>query len=182
MIMGRARLYRWSDKWKRGILVVAMPPFGPTLGTGFEFHQIITNASIMLKITLLTTLGAVVTSAQLLDIPGLLGGLGPAPDNDPRFTTFTPPGHNDGKPAIIPSDLTCGESILIHHVVRSPCPGLVSYCSMGSQHTITNGHAIEHFGKPWVHSSRWTKHDCSPSSRGTCSWTQRGCGLLSRST
>ena len=79
----------------------------------------------MLKITLLATFGAVVTSAQLLDIPGLLGGLGPAPDNDPRFTTFTPPGHNDGKPAIVPSDSICGESILIHRVVRSPCPGLV---------------------------------------------------------
>ena len=78
-----------------------------------------------MEITLLATFGAVVASAQLLDIPGLLGGLGPAPDNDPRFTTFTPPGHNDGKPAIIPEDWICSGSILIHCVVRSPCPGLV---------------------------------------------------------
>lgn len=136
----------------------------------------------MSKFTLLATFGAVVTSAQLLDIPGLLGGLGPAPDNDPRFTTFTPPGHNDGKAADIPSIPSRGENILIDRVVRSPCPGLVRDCSMGSQHTITNGHATEHFGKPWIHPSRWTKHDCSPSSRGACSWTQRGCRLLSRGT
>ena len=54
----------------------------------------------MLKATLLATLGAVVTSAQLLsDIPGLLASLAPAPEGDSRFTTFTPPGPNDGKPA-----------------------------------------------------------------------------------
>ncbi len=51
-------------------------------------------------------IGAVLTavaSAQL-DIPALLASLGPAPANDPRFTTWTAPGKND---------------------VRSPCPGLV---------------------------------------------------------
>lgn len=51
----------------------------------------------MLKTTLLAKLGTAATSAQLLDIPGLLAGLGPAPAGDSRFTTFTPPGHNDGK-------------------------------------------------------------------------------------
>jgi hypothetical protein len=84
----------------------------------------------MLKTTLLVTLGAAVTSAQLLDIPGLLGSLAPAPEGDPRFTTFTPPGHNDGKPANIPSILVRRESILIDRVVRSPCPGLVRDCSI----------------------------------------------------
>jgi hypothetical protein len=55
---------------------------------------------MMLKITLLATLGAAVTSAELLpDIPGLLASLRPAPEGDSRFTTFTPPGPNDGKPA-----------------------------------------------------------------------------------
>jgi hypothetical protein len=54
----------------------------------------------MLKSTLLATLGAAATSAQLqLDIPGLLASLAPAPEGDSRFTTFTPPGPNDGKPA-----------------------------------------------------------------------------------
>jgi hypothetical protein len=54
----------------------------------------------MLKTTLLATLGAAVTSAQLqLDIPSLLASLAPAPEGDSRFTTFTPPGPNDGKPA-----------------------------------------------------------------------------------
>jgi hypothetical protein len=38
-------------------------------------------------------------SAQLLglDIPGLLKSLGPAPDTDSRFTTWTAPGPGDGK-------------------------------------------------------------------------------------
>ena len=84
----------------------------------------------MLKTTLLATLGTAATSAQLLDIPGLLAGLGPAPAGDSRFTTFTPPGHNDGKPANVPSILVRGEDILIDRVVRSPCPGLVRVCSM----------------------------------------------------
>ena len=79
----------------------------------------------MFKTTLLATLGAAVTSAQLLDIPGLLGGLAPAPAGDPRFTIFTPPGHNDGKLANISFILIRGESVLIDRVVRSPCPGLV---------------------------------------------------------
>jgi hypothetical protein len=39
-------------------------------------------------------------SAQLLgldlDIEGLLKSLGPAPANDPRFTTWTAPGPHDG--------------------------------------------------------------------------------------
>lgn len=52
----------------------------------------------MLKTALLATLGAAVTSAELLDIPGLLASLAPAHEGDSRFTTFTPPGHNDGKP------------------------------------------------------------------------------------
>ena len=55
---------------------------------------------IMLKRTLLATLATAVTSAELLDIdidiPGLLASLAPAPPGDSRFTTFTPPGHNDG--------------------------------------------------------------------------------------
>ena len=63
----------------------------------FCFHRISTYT--MLKIALLVTLGAAVTSAQLLDIPGLLASLAPAPEGDPRFTTFTPPGHDDGKAA-----------------------------------------------------------------------------------
>jgi hypothetical protein len=54
----------------------------------------------MLKTTLLATLSAAVTftSGELLDlnIPGLLASLAPAPAGDSRFTTFTPPGHNDG--------------------------------------------------------------------------------------
>ena len=50
----------------------------------------------MFKAALFATLGAAVTSAQLLDIPGLLAGLKPASEGDSRFTTFTPPGHNDG--------------------------------------------------------------------------------------
>jgi hypothetical protein len=50
----------------------------------------------MLKITLLAMLSAAVASAELLDIPGLLASLAPAPEGDSRFTTFTPPGHNDG--------------------------------------------------------------------------------------
>jgi hypothetical protein len=50
----------------------------------------------MLLTTLLATLSAAVTSAELLDIPGLLASLAPAPEGDSRFTTFTPPGHNDG--------------------------------------------------------------------------------------
>jgi hypothetical protein len=52
----------------------------------------------MLKTTLLATLCAAVTSAELLDIDisGLLASLKPAPEGDSRFTTFTPPGHNDG--------------------------------------------------------------------------------------
>jgi len=54
----------------------------------------------MLKATLLASLGVAVTSAQLLpDIPGLLASLAPAAEGDSRFTTFTPPGPNDGKPA-----------------------------------------------------------------------------------
>jgi hypothetical protein len=54
----------------------------------------------MLRTTLLATLGATVTFAQLqLDIPGLLASLAPAPEGDSRFTTFTPPGPNDGKSA-----------------------------------------------------------------------------------
>jgi hypothetical protein len=54
----------------------------------------------MLQTTLLAMLGAAVTSAQLqLDIPGLLASLAPAPEGDSRFTTFTPPGPNDGKSA-----------------------------------------------------------------------------------
>lgn len=56
----------------------------------------------MLTTTLLATLGAAVTSAALLDIPGLLASLAPAPEGDSRFTTFVPPGHNDGKPAYNP--------------------------------------------------------------------------------
>jgi len=72
-------------------------PCGDTLSISPDIH-IITNA--MLKTTLLATLGAAVTSAQLLpDIPGLLASLAPAPEGDSRFTTFTPPGPNDGKPA-----------------------------------------------------------------------------------
>ena len=67
----------------------------------------------MLKYSLIATLGATVTSAQLLDIPGLLGSLAPAPEGDSRFTTFTPPGPNDGKPVNIPSTSIRGESILI---------------------------------------------------------------------
>jgi hypothetical protein len=59
----------------------------------------------MLTTTLLATFGAAVTSAQLLDIPGLLASLAPAPAGDSRFTTFTPPGHGDGKPASIHSIL-----------------------------------------------------------------------------
>ena len=85
----------------------------------------------MFKTTLLATLGVALTSAQLLDIPGLLAGLAPAPANDPRFSTFTPPGHNDGKPANIPSIVTRGKSILTDRVVRSPCPGLVRLYPMG---------------------------------------------------
>jgi hypothetical protein len=85
----------------------------------------------MLTTTLLATLGAAVTSAQLLDIPGLLASLAPAPAGDSRFTTFTPPGHDDGKPASIPSILIRGGSTLINRVVRSPCPGLVRIFSMG---------------------------------------------------
>jgi hypothetical protein len=52
----------------------------------------------MMKATLLATLSTAltVTSAELLDIPGLLASLAPAPEGDSRFTTFTPPGHNDG--------------------------------------------------------------------------------------
>jgi hypothetical protein len=54
----------------------------------------------MLRTTLLATLGATVTFAQLqLDIPSLLASLAPAPEGDSRFTTFTPPGPNDGKSA-----------------------------------------------------------------------------------
>lgn len=54
----------------------------------------------MLKTALLATLGAAVASAELLlDIPGLLASLAPAPEGDSRFTTFTPPGPNDGKAA-----------------------------------------------------------------------------------
>jgi hypothetical protein len=54
----------------------------------------------MFKTILLATLGAAVTSAQLqLDIPSLLASLAPAPEGDSRFTTFTPPGPNDGTPA-----------------------------------------------------------------------------------
>jgi hypothetical protein len=83
----------------------------------------------MLTTILLATLGAAVTSAQLLDIPALLAGLAPAPANDPRFSTFTPPGHNDGKPANTPSIVARGKSILIDRVVRSPCPGLVRILS-----------------------------------------------------
>jgi hypothetical protein len=57
--------------------------------------QVITN--IMLKTTLLASLSAAaVASAELLDIPGLLASLAPAPEGDSRFNTFTPPGHNDG--------------------------------------------------------------------------------------
>ena len=52
----------------------------------------------MLKTTLLATFCAAFTSAELLlDIPGLLASLAPAPEGDARFTTFTPPGPNDGK-------------------------------------------------------------------------------------
>jgi hypothetical protein len=87
----------------------------------------------MLRTTLLATLGATVTSAQLLDVSGLLASLGPAPDGDSRFTTFTPPGPNDGKPANIPSISMHGGSILIDRVVRSPCPGLVRFCSIRPQ-------------------------------------------------
>lgn len=85
----------------------------------------------MLRATLLATLGTAATSAQLLDVPGLLAGLGPAPAGDSRFTTFTPPGHNDGKPANVYSILIRGEGILIDRTVRSPCPGLVRACSTG---------------------------------------------------
>jgi hypothetical protein len=84
----------------------------------------------MLKYSLIATLGAAFTSAQLLDIPGLLGSLAPAPEGDSRFTTFTPPGPNDGKPVNVTSTIR-GESILIDRVVRSPCPGLVRVCSAG---------------------------------------------------
>jgi hypothetical protein len=68
---------------------------------------------MMLKTTLLATLGGAVTSAQLLDIPGLLASLAPAPAGDSRFTTFTPPGHGDGESASLLSILIRGESILI---------------------------------------------------------------------
>lgn len=94
----------------------------------------------MLQITLLATLGAAVASAQLLDVSGLLGSLGPASDGDSRFTTFTPPGPNDGKLANNPSILIRSESILIDRVVRSPCPGLVRACSMEPQYIMTNDH------------------------------------------
>lgn len=56
----------------------------------------------MLRTTLLATLSAA-TVASALDIPGLLASLAPAPEGDSRFTTFTPPGHNDGQSASIPS-------------------------------------------------------------------------------
>jgi hypothetical protein len=82
----------------------------------------------MLKTTLLATLGATITCAELLDIPGLLASLAPAPAGDSRFTTFTPPGHDDGN---ISSISVRDESMLIDRVVRSPCPGLVRICSMG---------------------------------------------------
>jgi len=55
---------------------------------------------MMLKTTLLVTLGAAITSA--LDIPGLLASLAPASEGDSRFTTFTPPGHNDGQLPFLP--------------------------------------------------------------------------------
>lgn len=101
----------------------------PTLTAVFCFHQ--TIATIMMKTALLATIGAAVTSAQLLDISGLLAGLGPAPDGDSRFTTFTPAGPNDGKHANISSISIRGECKLIDHSVRSPCPGLVRACSTG---------------------------------------------------
>jgi hypothetical protein len=94
----RSRGLVWNDKWKRGILVVAIRP---NISDSLLTSSIITN--IMLKSTLLAALSAVVTSAELLDIPGLLASLAPAPEGDSRFTTFTPPGHNDGEPASISS-------------------------------------------------------------------------------
>jgi hypothetical protein len=101
----------------------------------------------MLKTTLLATLGATATSAQLLDIPGLLASLAPAPADDSRFTTFTPPGHGDGKPASILPILIRGESILIARVVRSPCPGLNTLANHGFLHhdgrNMTLPHLLE---------------------------------------
>ena len=89
----------------------------------------------MMRTTLLATLGAATASAQLLDIPALLASLAPAPAGDSRFTTWTPPGHNDGN---IPSILIRSGSVLIDHVVRSPCPGLVRICSTGPSCTSTD--------------------------------------------
>ncbi|KAM0689363.1 hypothetical protein Q7P36_011441 [Cladosporium allicinum] len=79
----------------------------------------------MLRTTLLATLSAA-TVASALDIPGLLASLAPAPEGDSRFTTFTPPGHND---------------------VRSPCPGLNALANHGFLHhdgrNMTLPHLLE---------------------------------------
>ncbi|KAM0703604.1 hypothetical protein Q7P35_009543 [Cladosporium inversicolor] len=77
----------------------------------------------MMKTALLATIGAAVTSAQLLDISGLLAGLGPAPDGDSRFTTFTSAGPND---------------------VRSPCPGLNALANHGFIHHDGRDMTIPH--------------------------------------
>ncbi|KAF3005194.1 hypothetical protein E8E13_010751 [Curvularia kusanoi] len=80
-----------------------------------------------MRLTLATIATLAVSAAALpqggsllglpLDIGALLKSLGPAPANDPRFTTFTPPGSGD---------------------VRSPCPGL---------NALANHNFIPHNGK-----------------------------------
>ncbi|KAK4493832.1 hypothetical protein PRZ48_015017 [Zasmidium cellare] len=67
----------------------------------------------MARITAVGSLLVASASAQLLNIPALLGSLGPAPEGDPRFTTWTAPGPND---------------------VRSPCPGLNTLANHGFIH------------------------------------------------
>lgn len=37
-----------------------------------------------------------VAAASALDIPAFLASLGPAPEDDPRFTNWQAPGPNDG--------------------------------------------------------------------------------------
>ena len=76
----------------------------------------------MLKSFAITTLFAALASAQL-DIPALLASLGPAPANDPRFTTWTKPGPGD---------------------VRSPCPGLNSLANHGFIHHDGKNMTIPH--------------------------------------
>ncbi|QIW98292.1 hypothetical protein AMS68_003810 [Peltaster fructicola] len=69
-------------------------------------------------------LPALVSSATaLLDIGGLLSSLGPAPDDDPRFTNWVPPGHGD---------------------VRSPCPGLNTLANHGFIHHDGRNMTIPH--------------------------------------